>query len=338
MAEATTPSSGVDTSDAGILNRLAAFESNRDEEQAAPEEEQRAPAAAVPEAKPEPQEATPATDEPSPEDIPDEEAAPQPSAGDEFEIVHNGAQHKLPRAEVIKLAQQGFDYTQKTQALAEYAKGLGTALQRVNELEQIAPLVANERATLQSLQAQLKEYDGVNWVAVATNPDTRDMYAAHRARFDQLRDSVAETHQRVTQAEQEIRRRKDEVVNVQLQQELQRLPEFVPAWKDPAKYQADSKEVIDWLASQGVDMKQVQPYLDSAFSCAVVYKAMKYDKLLKSKGDKSKLLQTAPPVTRPGIANTPGSAKAEKVQAIERKFKKTGTIEDGAALLLQRMK
>jgi hypothetical protein len=338
MAEATNPSEGVDRSEAGIINRLAVFEVRKDQEQVAAEDEHTSPPAATAPEEPEPQQATPATDELTPEDLPDEDAAPQPSAADEFEIVHNGAQHKLPRAEVIKLAQQGFDYTQKTQALAEYAKGLGTALQRLNELEQIAPLVANERATLQSLQAQLKEYDGVNWVAVATNPETRDMYAAHRARYDQLRDSVAQTSARLTEAEQEIRRRKDEVVSVQIKQELQRLPEFVPEWKDQARYEADSKDVIQWMASQGIDIKQVQPYLDSAFSCSVVYKAMKYDKLLKSKGDKSKLLQQAPPVTRPGIANTPGSAKAEKELKIAKQFKKSGSVEDAAALYLQRMK
>ncbi len=338
MAESTQAATPVDTSEAGILARLGAFEARKDQEQAATEEEQTSPPAApAPEVKPEPQQATP-SDEPTPEDIQEEADAPQPSAADEFEIVHNGAQHKLPRAEVIRLAQQGFDYTQKTQALAEHAKDVSAALQRAAEIEQISPLVANERAQLLTLQAQLKEYDGVNWVAVATNPETRDQYAAHRARFDELRDGIAMAEKRLQHADAEIKQRKDEVVRFQLAQEVQRLPEFVPAWKDPAKYEADSKEVIAWMASKGIDIKQVQPYLDSAFSCYVVYNAMKYDKLAQSKHDKSKLLQQAPPVTRPGIANTPGTAKAEKEQAIARKFKKTGSLEDAAALYLQRMK
>lgn len=339
MAEATTPAAGVDKSDAGLLNRMSSLLDREDQEQAAaPEPEPSAPAAAPEPAEPEPQQATPATDEPTPDDIQEGDEAPQPSAADEFEIVHNGTQHKLPRAEVIKLAQQGFDYTQKTQALAEHAKGLSVALQRAAEIEQLAPLVASEQAELMSLQSQLKAYDGVDWVAVASNPETRDQYPAHRARFDQLRDAVGATQQRLAQAAQEVQRRRAEVVQVQLAQEVQRLPEFVPAWKDPAKYEADSKEVIQWMASKGIDIKQVQPYLDSAFSCYVVYNAMRYDKLAQSKHDKSKILQQAPPVTRPGIANTPASAKAEKEQAIARKFKKSGTLEDGAALLLQRMK
>ncbi len=44
------------------------------------------------------------------------------SQEDLIEIVHNGVKHSLPRNEVVKLAQQGFDYTKKTSALAPHRR------------------------------------------------------------------------------------------------------------------------------------------------------------------------------------------------------------------------
>src|SRR6478609_987334 len=53
-----------------------------------------------------------ASDEPTADDLPEVEpqATPQSADDAEFEIVHNGKQVKLTRADLIKQAQQGFDY------------------------------------------------------------------------------------------------------------------------------------------------------------------------------------------------------------------------------------
>ena len=144
--------------------------------------------------------------------------------------------------------------------------------------------------------------------------------------------------QRVGQATHVYAQAKRQLTAQQLQQEFARLPEFVPEWRNQARYEADSKEAFEWLTSKGVDLDRASKKLDDAFSCAVVYMAMKYDKLLKSKGEKSKLLQSAPPVTRPGVPNTSNTAQASKEAQARARFRKTGSIEDGAALLVTRMK
>ena len=77
-----------------------------------------------PKEQPEPEKEA-ATDDDGPEltadDIIDDEEpkAPQSEPNVEFEIVHNGQQHRLSREETIKLAQQGFDYAQGTQRLSD---------------------------------------------------------------------------------------------------------------------------------------------------------------------------------------------------------------------------
>ncbi len=76
----------------------------------------------------------------TPADLPDE-AAPvetQPAVEQEIEIVHNGQTHKIAtRAEQIDLMQKGFDYTQKTQTLAEASRAAAERVQRAEALEQV---------------------------------------------------------------------------------------------------------------------------------------------------------------------------------------------------------
>src|SRR6478609_4380961 len=86
-----------------------------------------------------------ASDEPTVDDLPEveaKEAAPQSADDAEFEIVHAGKQVKLTRADLIKHAQQGFDYTIKTQALAEKERAITETLTRAQEMEQMQVALA----------------------------------------------------------------------------------------------------------------------------------------------------------------------------------------------------
>jgi len=333
MAEATNPQAGVPQAAPSIENRLQAF-FQRSEEPAEAEPEQEAAAPEPAEQEPAPVEATPA-DELTPEDLPEDAAPQQPVTADEFEIVHDGKQHKLPRAEVIRLAQQGFDYTQKTQAVAEKSKAVDGIMQRVSEMEQILPQIAAEQAQLAAFKAQLAPYEKVDWVQLAT--DNPLEYPKYRAQYDLLVTSHNQTAQRVGQVMGEYQQRAMEARQTNLAQQYQKLQELVPEWKDQTKFKAGTTEVHSYLLGLGAD-PQVLSSLSDALSVSVARKAMLYDKLLKSKGEKSKLLQTAPPVTRPGVAHTPQSANADKAQEAARKLKKTGSLDDAAALYLQRMK
>jgi len=335
MAEATTPQAGVPEAAPSIENRLQNYFDREAEAPAEAEPEQAPPTAAPTAEAPAPAvEATP-TDELAPEDLPDAETPTQPNAADEFEIVHNGTQHRLPRAEVIKLAQQGFDYTQKTQAVAERSKVIDSVMARVSEMEQILPVVAQEQAVVAGFKAQLAQYEKVDWVQLAT--DNPLEYPKYRAQYDLLINGHNQAAQRVAQAMGEYQQRRDEAQKTNLATQFQKLQELVPEWRDQTKFKSGTAEVHSYLLAQGAD-PQLLANLSDALSVSIARKAMLYDKAMKSKGEKSKLLQTVPPVARPGVANTAQSAQADKKQELARRFKKSGTVEDAAALYLQIMK
>ena len=331
MAEETNPQGGVPQAPPSVEDRMMAFVNN---ESAKPVEETPEQAEApAPAEEQQPQDLAP-TDELTPEDIPDETPVEQ-SAVDEFEIVHNGQQKKLTREETIKLAQQGFDYTQKTQQLAEARKAIEVNLQRSQEALQLAPQVAQELATVKALESQLAQYQKVDWVSLASNDPLE--YPKHRAQYDTLvsayQQAVGQFQQKagaLTQRQQELRA---EVIRA----EYPKLLEKIPEWKDPAKYEQGAKEVRAYLLAEGAEPEAVDGLTD-AVAVAIARKAMMYDRLVKSKIEKVKLARTAPPVTRPGATQGQGQARADQDQQLRGKLRKSGSLQDAAALLLNRMK
>ena len=307
-------------------DRIAAILGAEDTE--APDE-QAETAAEAETPQPEPDQAT---DELSPDDLPDEET-PQ-SDSDAFEIVHNGTQHKLTREETIKYAQQGFDYTQKTMAVAEKDKQLTARLERMAQIEQVNQLVAADLATVKAYEAQLRQYENVNWVQVATDEPLE--YPKYRAQYDQLVNGYQQAVGQYNAKQRAVGEATTQLRTQKAAEERTKLLDRIPEWKDQQKYQAGATELRSWLIGQGAAEQEVDTLTDS-LAVAIAYKAMKYDRLEKAKTDKVKQLRTSPPVTRPGAAQT-GTAKADQEKTLSQKLKKSGSLADAAALLLTRMR
>ena len=274
-------------------------------------------------------------DELTPDDIPDVEAKPadEQSAVEEFEIVHDGTQHKLTRAKAIELAQQGFDYTQKTQAVAQAAKLVQERYQRIQAMEQIQPLLAQDFAQVTALESQLRSYQNVDWVAHARNDPIQ--YSQDRAQYDVLVNAYQQASGRAQQKAQAIAQQKQALDAQYLESEGKKLVSAIPEWSDPAKYQAGAQELRGYLLSEGVPQSDIDS-LNNSTAVKIARKAMLYDKLLKAKKDNSKQLRTAPPITRPG--SSVSTAKADKQNDSMQRLRKTGAKEDAVEALLNRWK
>lgn len=276
--------------------------------------------------------------EPTAEDIPGEdEPQAQPTSGDEFELIHNGQQVKLPRDEVIKLAQQGFDYTQKTQQTAEMRRQAEAVLQRAAEVEQMMPVLMGDLAQVRAIEQQLMQFDQYvesqgGMVAIATNDPLE--YPKYQAQRDQLMRAYQAAAGQYQQRAQAVTQSRTQLTAHQLQVEAAALRERIPEWKDPEKYAAGAQELRSYLIGQGADPRDVDT-LSSSLAVSIARKAMLYDKLRADKASRSKQLRTVPPMTRPGA---PSSARAEDELKAEQRLRKTGRREDAVGLLLTRMK
>jgi hypothetical protein len=267
----------------------------------------------------------------TPDDIPDDPVS-QPAV-DAFEIVHNGQSHKLTREDTIKYAMQGFDYTQKTQAVAAKDRAVTEHLQRLAQVEQVQPYLQNHLAQVKAMEAQIAPYQNLDWVKLATDDPLG--YPKYRAQYDTLLQGYQQAFGQYQRAHGAVAQQLQAVRSQRLQGEASRLPELVPEWRDPGKLEAARGDIAKhYQSTYGIDPAVLDSRLDDAISMAVVYKAMKYDQLVKSKADKSKTLRTAPPVTRPGAAQLPDAAKADQRKALTQKLRKSGDLNDAAALLL----
>lgn len=331
----TTPATGV-APQASPEQRLMAILG--DEDTAGPEGEAPATTAAAPETPPDaPAVEQAPTDELTADDLPEEQAEAPSPAGDEFEIVHNGQPRKLNREETIRLAQQGFDYTQKTQALAEQSRAVSERLQRLEEVEKVADVLSADLAIVKAYETQIRRFEGVDWVKLATD-DPLD-YPKVRAQYDTLLQGYQASATQYQQKQQAVATQLQRIKADMLQQEAALLPKVMPAWSDQTKFAAAQKEISDYIRANGIDPAAVSGrYLDTAFAMATAWKAAQYDKLQKAKSEKVKQLRTAPPVVKPG-ASQPATASKDEAERKQRdRLRRSGSLEDAASLLLNRMK
>jgi hypothetical protein len=323
------PSAGVAAEPLTVEQRLAnLYGAKLDAPDTPPPQAKEAPQPPVQEDAAE-QDADPA--ELSPDDLPDEgeSATPSPSV-DEFAIVHNGTQHKLDRAKTIELAQKGFDYTSKTQALAVREKAIQETLQRAQEIEQLAPEIANEAAAVRAAEQALQPWQQVEWVRLATDEPLE--YARYRAQYDQLVSAYNHVRGAFGAKAQHLQQRKAELGKAIVQQEMQKLTEFLPQLRDPKKFQAETQAIKEYALDRGYTAEEVESVTDARY-VRTLWEASQYRKLVLGKAERNKQLRTAPPTTSPGAVGTTESAADQRTKQIRQNLKKTGDWRDAAALL-----
>ena len=330
MTEQTHPETGVSQEQdpyARMSNLLASQPTGPAETEDAPEPESSAEVE---------QPESPASDEPTPDDLEVEQEPVEQLEVGAFEIVHEGQQHKLTREEAIKYARQGFDYTQKTQVLAEQKRQVDAQLRVLSEVQQAQPYLMQERAQVAAIEQQLGKFQNFNWVELATNDPMG--YPAQRAQYDVLVQAWQQAKGQYDHKEQAVKQHLSQALQQRHVAENARVSELIPEWKDPQKRSAGEQAMAKHFEAQyGVPFEELNSHLQGAVSVAVAYKAMKYDQLVKSKSEKVKQLRTAPPVTKPGSSST-GSAKADRAAEAMQRLRKTGSANDAMAAILNRLK
>jgi len=335
MAETTEPQAAVAQDD---VSRMMRFNEQFEKDNAAPSVER-------PQAGPEPAAPQTAAGVAQPEtqadvlteaDIPDAPASPDQTPWVEVEITHNGQPIKVAtRDEGIDLMEKGYDFTRKAQVLAEASRTAQERLQRAQEIEQVQQAVSNELGVVSALQQQLQQYQRVDWMQLAQDPQ---QYAQVQAQYNALGQAYQQAAGALTAKVDAIKAAKQQMTAQTLQQEVAKLPDFIPEWRDPQKQEAGRQEMLQYLQKAGADMNSVGRYLDSAFAVGVLHKAIQYDKLRDAKAAKVKQLRTVPPVTRPGAAQDAGVANADQQSRLMARLKKSGDPLDAAALLASRWK
>ncbi len=263
----------------------------------------------------------------------EEEASDEEQPIQSLKLKVNGEEIEKPLEDVIALAQQGLDYTQKTQQVAEQRKTLEAqeqALQaQAQNLQQQAELqsaLIGDVAKLTALDQQLEAYAKVNWQELSDN----DFVEAQKLFFtyNQLQQQRGAIAQELEAKQTAMIQARQQEIAKRIEQGKEILAKEIPNW---------SRETSQAIISVGKEYGFTEEELSQVYDprhVKVLHDAMQWRKLQSNPTVKNKVSQAKPVVK-------PGAKDAKVVETAQRKemrntLKKTGR-SDLAAKLIEEM-
>lgn len=278
----------------------------------------------------------PESDEPTVDDL-EPEGEAQPTAQGEIELTYQGQTRRVPLEEARELAQKGYDYTQKTQQLADERTRLQQYAQAIQQTAAINQALIDDVAEAKALQRELTRFpkSAEEWLAKSQEDPIGafQLRTQHDTIVQALQGKVAQIQSKSQQAQQAQRAISDE----QLRTELNRAVEAVPAWRDASRFKADAEGIRSYLQTQGFSASEADSIYDGR-TLVQAWKAWQYDKLVQGKAARLKQVRQAPPVSKPGAAGQSQSASEQRMQRDREALKKSGDWRDAAKVLSRLVK
>jgi hypothetical protein len=270
-------------------------------------------------------------------DEPDEEVEEEEQSQDEvpaiLKLKVNGEDVEKPLDEVVALAQQGLDYTQKTQQVAEqrkeleaYAESIKAQEQAFQEQMQLNNVLIEDVAKITSLDQQLNQYANVNWQQLSDN----DFVEAQKLFFtyNQLQQERSQLVSQFEAKKQQVVQKQTQLMSEKIAKGKEILAKEIPNW---------SPETNQALLSTGKDYGFSDAELNSIVDprhVKVLHDAMQWRKLQQNSTVKKKV-SSAKPVVKPGSKDTKAEANSNHRQLREQ-LRKTGK-SDAAQKLIENM-
>ena len=268
---------------------------------------------------------------------PDEEVEEEEQSQDEvpaiLKLKVNGEDVEKPLDEVVALAQQGLDYTQKTQQVAEqrkeleaYAESIKAQEQAFQEQMQLNNVLIEDVAKITSLDQQLNQYANVNWQQLSDN----DFVEAQKLFFsyNQLQQERSQLVSQFEAKKQQVVQKQSQLMAEKIAKGKEVLAKEIPNW---------SPETNQALLSTGKDYGFSDVELNAIVDprhVKVLHDAMQWRKLQQNSVVKKKV-SNAKPVVKPGSKDTKAEANSNHRQLRE-SLRKTGK-SDAAQKLIENM-
>ena len=248
----------------------------------------------------------------------EEDSEEQPKS---LKLKINGEELEKPLDEVIALAQQGLDYTKKTQevaeqrkALEEYAQTIQVQEQKFNEALQLNQALISEVAQLTNIDNQLAQFNDVNWQELSDN----DFVEAQKLFFtyNQLQQQRANIANDLGQKQQQLQAQQAQSIQERVAKGKEILAKEIPNWSRDT-----SQAIISTGKEYGFTDDELGMIVDPRH-VKVLHDAMQWRKLQSNSVVKNKVSQ-AKPVVKPGAKDTKQEATSAKRQ-VRDALRKTG--------------
>lgn len=262
------------------------------------------------------------------DDEPQEDSDAEPEEQEQeqtYSVTVSGEEKELTLSELKSLAQQGADYTKKTQQVAEQRKALEAEAKAIEEARYLRDAYAERLQAMEQLLSApeqsesleyLKESDPIGYaVKVAELSQQREQLQAVQAE----RQRIAEQQQ----AEQQ------QALRGYLAEQSAKLAQVLPEYSDPVKGEALRSELRSFAKDIGFSDQELSMVRDSRQVLAL-HKAMLYDKLQKAKPEVNKRVSEASKTIKSGNSVKP--ATSDQVKRQQQQLKQSGKVRDAAKL------
>lgn len=232
--------------------------------------------------------------------------------------------------DLIKSYQLQGHIDNKAREVAEQHKALQ---QRMAEADQAANARIEKLEAMIGLADQelIQEFQSINWQQLRSeNPGE---YAARMQDFEHRKAKLQQAFGAVAQERDQQKGRQVEQLKALVAEEREKLPTFIPEWKDEAVRTKEQGEIKDWAKKAGFSDNELASMFRS-LHVSTMRKAMLYDKLQASKAVVENKVRTAPKLVKPGQGQQ-ATREQKTIRNIKDNIRKSGgKTKDVAAFLL----
>jgi hypothetical protein len=265
------------------------------------------------------------SDEDWQDEEPEQESESEPDDEPTYSVKVAGEEKELTLSELKTLAQQGADYTKKTQQVAEQRKALEAESVAIDQARQLRDAYAERLQAMEQLLSAPEQSENLEYLKESDPIGYAVKVAEMSQQKEQLQAIQAERYRIAEQQQAE----QQHALQGYIAQQAARLSEVLPEYSDPVKGEKLRSDLRSFAKDIGFTDQELSMVRDSRQVLAL-HKAMLYDKLQKSKPDVNKRVTEANKTIKSGNSVKP--VTSDQVKKQQQQLKQSGKVRDAAKL------
>jgi hypothetical protein len=230
-------------------------------------------------------------------------------------LKHDGKEVVLKQSEAVELAQKGFDYTQKTMALAKDREAVEAARTQAETYRQQYEQAQTESiGRLQALEQFLTTQVGTPPPVSLAEQDVA-LYIAQKEQHEARKGQLEEARKAIANLQEQQARSRQAWVAQQADETERALKDTLPGWNDNTL-----NDLIAYAGKYGVNQKVADAVLLQKGFWELAHKARAYDELQEKKAQ-MKPVSKLNKVTPPQAKNQPSQQAKNKDALLRHKVK-----------------
>lgn len=241
-------------------------------------------------------------------------------------LKHDGKEIEVKLSEALTLAQQGYDYTQKTMAVAEERKAVSAEREQAEGYrKQVEQANTEALARLEAYTRFIESQVGQPPSAEMLSTHGADVYLAQKEQYEARKGQLQQAYAASQALQQEHARQRQAWIEQKAATTEKTLRDTLPGWGDDTL-----KELADYAGTLGLDPQTADAAMLEPGFWTLAHKAKAFD-AIQAKKAQMKPTEKLAKVVKPSAANQSGKAVARAKR--EAAFAKNPSVDTLADLL-----